>query len=532
MSAEGDKAKRPDLYIGLVCAAGTDLTEIKNQLEAQLSVVGYSYKPIKVSLLISSLLEIPSCSDEFVRIKKLMEAGDEIRLKSENGHGVAAAVVTELRRIRGDDDDTPSSTAFVIDSFKNPAEIELFDKVYSKNYYTISVHLPRDERIDNLTNKIAKGRHEPPEDEHRLLARGLVEDDEKGIDKKSQNVRDTFPKADYFINAKEDISSQVKRFVELIFGEPFSTPSLDEYFMYVAKATALRSDDLSRQVGAVIADDHGAIVSTGCNEVPYPGGGFYFDGRKGKIGDNRDYVKQLDPNYIEIQRTLIELIGVLKKAKLVSDTEKDSDVVDRLLHGEYKELMSNARIRNLIEFGRVVHAEMHALSQAAAAGRAVRGTSLYCTTFPCHGCARHIISAGIRDVIYIEPYPKSLTQQLYSDEIEVAHRTAETEADDKSIDRVIFRAFHGVAPTLYQRVFAYRQRKDALGTIAEWQPRSAVPLGAAFGVERPKMEAAVSNSVAAIMEAIKVIKPPTNQETADAGESADCADSKGSTIVQ
>lgn len=528
---DGNIPARPDLYLGLVCAAGTDLSEIKNQLQAQLSVVNYNYKLIKVSAIISTALDIIPKDDEFERIKYLMAAGDKMRQNSDNGYGVAAAVVSELRRVRGDGEDAPSSTAYVIDSFKNPAEIDLFNRVYGNNYYTLSAYLPKEERIDNLKNKIARGRHEPPEDEHKLLADELVEDDEKGIGKKDQNVRDSFPKADYFFNLKEDVSSQVKRFIELIFGEPFSTPTPDEYFMFLAKATALRSCDLSRQVGAVIADDSGAMISAGCNEVPYPGGGYFFEGRKGSIGDNRDYVKQLDPNYIEIQRSLIELVGVLKKTGKLAGAEKDSEIVDQLLHGQYKELMSNARVRNLIEFGRVVHAEMHAITQAAASGRAVRGATLYCTTFPCHGCARHIISAGIKDVVYIEPYPKSLTQQLYSGEIEVAHRSINSDADIRTSDHVIFRAFYGIAPILYQRVFEYRERKDSLGTIAEWQPRDAVPVGAAFGVERPKMETAVSNSVAAVINAVKVDNPSTLREKDDASESAFSADSKGSSIV-
>jgi len=206
-----EESPRPDIYIGLVCAAGTDLSEVKHQLQAQLSVVGYSYTEIKVSRLISDLLGLESKSDEFERIKYLMKAGDVVRQSSENGHGVAAAVIADLR-LKRDSEDVPSSTAYVIDSLKNPAEIDLFDKVYGRNYYTVSVYLPKEERIENLAHKIAKDRHQPPEDSHRILAEDLVIDDEKGIGKRAQNVRETFPKADYFVNAKEDIPSQVKRF--------------------------------------------------------------------------------------------------------------------------------------------------------------------------------------------------------------------------------------------------------------------------------------------------------------------------------
>jgi hypothetical protein len=67
---------------------------------------------------------------------------------------------------------------------------------------------------------------------------------------------------------------------------------------------------------------------------------------------------------------------------------------------------------------------------------------------------------------------------------------------------VKFRSFHGISPTLYQRAFKHRPRKDNIGTKAEWQPRIAIPTGAAFGVERVRMEVAASQGVAKIIESI------------------------------
>lgn len=511
---QSQSEERADLYIGLVCAAGTDLTEVRNQLKAQLSVVGYKHQDIKVSSLISELIGVRPATDEYVRISDLMGAGDCLREHSENGQGVAAAIVAEIRR-RRPSETLPSSTAYIIDSLKNPAEIALLDQVYGRNYYTVSVFLPQEDRITNLQNKIAKSRHQPPEKEHRDLAEFLIKEDEKGLGKKAQNVQDSFPRADFFVNGTEDVSEQTRRFVELIFREPFSTPTVDEYHMFVAKAAALRSSDLSRQVGAVIVDSCKSIVSTGCNEVPYPDGGIFYEGRDGGIPDNRDYTKGHDPNWIEIQRSLIELIEVLRDAGQISGVEQAAEIADGLLYGQYRELMSNARIRNLIEFGRVVHAEMHALSQAAATGRYVRGATLYCTTFPCHGCARHIIAAGIAEVVFIEPYPKSLTRQLYEGEIEIAHKPIARD-ERNHVKRVRFRPFHGVAPLLYQRVFSYRDRKDAYGTIATWEPRLATPVGAIFGVERPSVETAASNALASILEAAKASYAAKYGEATDA----------------
>lgn len=76
---------------------------------------------------------------------------------------------------------------------------------------------------------------------------------------------------------------------------------------------------------------------------------------------------------------------------------------------------------NVIEFGRDAHAEMEAIL-AARAGISVKGRDLYSTTFPCHNCAKLIISAGINRVVYIEPYPKSLAIELHGDSISVGEK--------------------------------------------------------------------------------------------------------------
>jgi len=50
------------------------------------------------------------------------------------------------------------------------------------------------------------------------------------------------------------------------------------------------------------------------------------------------------------------------------------------------------------------HAEENAIIQAANYGVALRGAVLYCTDSPCLLCAKMIISAGIKSVIYEKEY--------------------------------------------------------------------------------------------------------------------------------
>ena len=56
------------------------------------------------------------------------------------------------------------------------------------------------------------------------------------------------------------------------------------------------------------------------------------------------------------------------------------------------------RLGELIEFSRAVHAEMECLLVAARQGKNTKGTRMFVTTFPCHFCARHIVSAGVDEV--------------------------------------------------------------------------------------------------------------------------------------
>src|SRR5882757_10653799 len=86
--------------------------------------------------------------------------------------------------------------------------------------------------------------------------------------------------------------------------------------------------------------------------------------------------------------------------------------------------LANCAVLDLTEFGRVVHAEMCAICDAARLGRSVKGATLFVTTFPCHNCAKHILAAGLDRVVYMEPYPKSHVDQLHKNEIEIEKKTS------------------------------------------------------------------------------------------------------------
>jgi len=95
---------------------------------------------------------------------------------------------------------------------------------------------------------------------------------------------------------------------------------------------------------------------------------------------------------------------------------------------------------------------------------------LYTTTFPCHNCAKHIISSGITKVVYIEPYPKSRAFDFYKIEI----------SDKEESGKIWFTPFNGVGPHRFIDLFAMKTqtgyqkyRKDSSGKNVAWNNKNA-----------------------------------------------------------
>ena len=62
-----------------------------------------------------------------------------------------------------------------------------------------------------------------------------------------------------------------------------------------------------------------------------------------------------------------------------------------------------------------IHAEQNAIIQAAKLGVSIDGATLYCTHQPCSVCAKMIINAGIKRVVYQEGYPDDFTLELFGE---------------------------------------------------------------------------------------------------------------------
>ena len=67
------------------------------------------------------------------------------------------------------------------------------------------------------------------------------------------------------------------------------------------------------------------------------------------------------------------------------------------------------------ELCRGLHAEQNVIIQAALHGESTKESILYCTHKPCSLCAKMIINAGISRIVYQNPYPDPLGDELVSE---------------------------------------------------------------------------------------------------------------------
>ncbi|MDD3028013.1 MAG: dCMP deaminase family protein [Erysipelotrichaceae bacterium] len=113
--------------------------------------------------------------------------------------------------------------------------------------------------------------------------------------------------------------------------------SWDQYFMSVAKLSGFRSKDPNTQVGACIVSPNKKIVGVGYNGLP---------------------------------------IGL-----------SDQDFPWESREGELDQT----------KYAYVVHAELNAILNAI---KDLHGSSIYVSLFPCHECAKAIIQAGIKEIVF------------------------------------------------------------------------------------------------------------------------------------
>jgi deoxycytidylate deaminase len=482
----------PELVIALCGPIGSPLHEAATQIENTLAEFRYQTETVRLSSLIrlnaKKVGKTIDSTSKFTEVKSLIDIGDALRGKY--GRDVLAKLA--IAKIGGDrskhfgafedvvaESDkgdvkriTSQRICHVIDSIKNKAELDLLRLIYGDALFAVGVFSPLELRRKNLERpgKLAG------DEIDRLIDTDSGEEFDHG-----QSVRDTFHLCDFFLRvdhavvgpseakAVAQLSERVRRFFDLVFRTGVITPTPEETAMYSAASAARNSACLSRQVGAAVTSPAGELLAVGWNDVPQSGGGLY-----GMQPIKSALARPQIVASVEDQRCFAQAGG-----RCHNDAEKSaiaSKVVESLIDGgvlanDFKDrairaILGDTRVKDLIEFSRAVHAEMHAILGASrVAGDRVVGGKIFVTTYPCHSCARHLVAAGISEIHYIEPYRKSLATRLHDDSL--------TEAAEAS-GKVQVRQFDGIAPRRFIELFEGGPRKEG-GVLALKGRIEAIP---------------------------------------------------------
>ncbi len=460
-----------ELVIALVGPVGsgcsTTYEEIKDILQKDYLYDVEYYKLSDYILKNKELVNVtlPASIQGAEHVEQLQIIGDKLRQACGKSY-LAAKAVEDIAKWRDNKGfgETASKQAVpkklrcvhIIDSVKHPEELKLLRATYGEIFWLIGVFAPLTVRNKRLT--IQEGWDK--EKINPIIQRDYTEDEEHG-----QKVRDVFYQADFFVrNDKENktrLNNILFRFLEILFGSPVHTPTRDESSMYAAYAEAAKSACLSRQVGAAIVSSDGELIGLGRNDVPCFNGGLYTEDMGEQDHRCHAWQDQRCHNDKKKDALYTQIYSKLKEANVLTEGAQPEIV---------KKALKATDVKSLIEYSRAVHAEMDAITSVARTHKAgLLGGTLYSTTFPCHSCARHLVASGIKQVLFIEPYPKSLATELHSDAV------SEDEGDlDK---KVLFLQYSGIAPKNILKLFnvGLTRKKDG-GRLRQFDKRVATPV--------------------------------------------------------
>ncbi len=335
--------------------------------------------------------------------RELQEFGDKIR--EQEGHGYFAE---KIAKIIVENPQKDGNGKWVIDSIRNPAEVRAFRKEFANNFFLFGVYAEKEDRWKRVESVYDRNR--------RLFDSDDENDTGEDNPSHGQKVGNCFYEADVVITndkifdavgnaAFQDFAGQVKRYIDLT-EQPLRKQQpirQDETIMAMAYATSQRSSCDRRKVGTIIVDSQGNVISSGFNEVP-------IDDTPCLQKFKMCHREKLTNEFFEsLQSTVPEVVSKAENIKL-------------LFKKKFK----------ILDYCRALHAEENAIVNLARNGRSVPLSEcvLYTTTYPCRMCANKIANLGIKEMVYLEPYPDQSAKSILKGKVK-----------DRFFNGVTFRAY-------------------------------------------------------------------------------------------
>ena len=118
---------------------------------------------------------------------------------------------------------------------------------------------------------------------------------------------------------------------------------------------------------------------------------------------NPDKQKKIDYRYIRMARIWAEN-SYCKRRQVGALLVKDKTIISDGYNGTPSGFPNVCEDDNDTTFPYVLHAEANAIAKVAQSNNSSDGATMYVTASPCIECAKLIIQAGIKRVVYSEKY--------------------------------------------------------------------------------------------------------------------------------
>lgn len=321
--------------------------------------------------------------------EELQSIGDKYR--QEKGH----AILAEMAYGKAKEEQKIESSCLVFDSIRNTGEVAYFRKRFP-DFFLIAVDCVEPDRWMRVQESYGRNYHVFQELDRR-------DKNEEGIPH-GQQVALCVDDADVLIRNDNDpmvrtklaweqmLSGKIVSYIELFEGQ-LDLPTEEESYMSIAYCASLMSQCFKRQVGAVIINEQGRVVSVGYNENPQP-----------LKPCNEEFFDCFREMYIDELMAELKFCPECGKPLVDFKYPYDCNYCKRNIY----RMVVRDRALNKCS---ALHAEERAIMTIGA--RNLKNCTLYVTTFPCFNCAQKILDAGIRTIWYAESYPDVDSLQVF-----------------------------------------------------------------------------------------------------------------------
>ena len=385
---------------------------------------------LKSDLANSYVTIYQSVGDSIRRTKKITPNYRENSFVPEGLFELPRMVNRLIKFYRYKDKEDKKKTYIAIDTIRNPYEAKYFKDRYAA-FYLVSINATTEDRKKYLQDKYKFTFDKIAEIDERESGEFPTEgktdakcgECNQEINKSSKhdkydeliisNVKRCIEISDIHIfNPRNEpqnhnvLKAQLAWYLSLIKHPGLVTPTPLERVMQIAFTAKMNSGCISRQVGAVVTDDAYSIKSVGWNDVA-----------KGQVPCNLRSLEDLenfssDTTYSEYERNDENFrkfaSNELIKIKHLGEKGRNLAYCFKSIQNKVDKEKNQVHTRSL-------HAEENAFLQLAKyGGVGIEGGKLFTTASPCELCAKKAYQLGIKEIIFIDPYPGLAIQHIIS----------------------------------------------------------------------------------------------------------------------